>query len=65
VPTAMSDNNQSKPPPMLGPDVMKVIGRELRTISADIIAEGLPEQFAAILRGLDEPRNEGGVGRPR
>jgi hypothetical protein len=34
---------------------MVVIGRELRAMYADIIAEGVPVEFAAILRKLDEP----------
>ncbi len=55
----MSDNNESKPAPALGPDVMAAIGRELRLMYAEIIAEGVPERFAAILRRLDDPSNEG------
>jgi Anti-sigma factor NepR len=54
---AMSDNNQNKPP-TLGPYVMRTIGRELRAMYAEIIAEGVPERFAEILRKLDEPSNE-------
>jgi hypothetical protein len=37
---------------------MAVIGRELRDIYASIIAEGVPERFAEILRKLDDPSNE-------
>ncbi len=55
----MSNEKQDKPVPTLGPAVMRTIGRELRAIYADIIAEGLPERFAAILRKLDEPSSEG------
>jgi hypothetical protein len=55
----MSDANHSKPAPELGPDVMRAIGRELRRMYADIVAEGVPERFAEILRKLDEPGNEG------
>jgi hypothetical protein len=54
----MSDENQHKPAPTLGPYVMRTIGRELRQQYADIIAEGVPELFAEILRKLDEPSNE-------
>jgi hypothetical protein len=57
LPTAMSDENRSKPAP--GPEAMAAIGRELRRMYADIIAEGVPERFAEILRKLDEPSNEG------
>ena len=55
---AMSDNNETRPPPTLGPEVMAAIGRELRAMYADIIAEGVPERFAEILRRLDEPSSE-------
>jgi len=44
---------------LLGPYAMRTIGRELRQLYADIIAEGVPEHFIAILRRLDEPNNEG------
>jgi hypothetical protein len=54
----MSDNNEAKPLPTLGPEVMAVIGRELRRMYADIIAEEAPERFAEVLRKLDEPSNE-------
>jgi hypothetical protein len=55
----MSDNDESKPAPALGPDVMRAIGRELRAMYAGIIAEGVPERLAEIMRRLDEPSNEG------
>jgi len=55
----MSDENPNKPAPTLGPYVMRTIGRELGRMYADLIAEGVPERFAAILRKLDEPSNEG------
>jgi Anti-sigma factor NepR len=42
-----------------GRDVMAAIGRELRVRYADIVAEGVPEQFAEILRRLDESSGEG------
>jgi len=55
---AMSDNNETRHPPTLGPEVMAAIGRELRAMYADIIAEGVPERFAEILRRLDEPSSK-------
>jgi hypothetical protein len=58
----MSDNNENKPAPTLGPYVMRAIGRELRAMYNDIVAEGVPERFAEILRRLDEPSNEGEPG---
>jgi hypothetical protein len=38
---------------------MKAIGRELRLMYADIISQGVPDYFAAILRRLDDPNDEG------
>jgi len=43
----------------LGRDVMVAIGRELRAMYADIVAEGVPERFAEILLRLDDSRSEG------
>jgi len=34
----------------LGRDVMVAIGRELRAMYADIVAQGVPEQFADLAR---------------
>jgi hypothetical protein len=48
----------------LGRDIMVAIGTELRAIYADIVAEGVPEQFAEILRRLDELSGEGARGEP-
>jgi Anti-sigma factor NepR len=55
----MSDQNESKPAPTLGPEIMAAIGRELRAMYAEIIAEGVQDRFAEILRKLDDPSNEG------
>jgi Anti-sigma factor NepR len=55
----MNDKNESKPAPALGPDIMDAIGRELRLMYGEIVAEGVPERFAEILRKLDEPGDEG------
>jgi len=59
LPITMSDENQNKPAPALGPDIMAHIGRQLRMMYDHIIAEGVPERFAEILRKLDEPSSEG------
>jgi len=48
----------------LGRDIMVAIGRELRVMYADIVAEGVPEQFAEILRRLDESSGEDARGEP-
>jgi hypothetical protein len=53
----MSDEDQTKPAPALRPKVMATIGQELG-VYAEIIAEGVPERFAEILRRLDEPTSE-------
>jgi Anti-sigma factor NepR len=55
----MSDNNENKAAPALGPEAIAAIGRELRQIYAEIIAEGVPERFAEILRKLDDLSSEG------
>jgi Anti-sigma factor NepR len=60
----MSDQNESTPAPALGPDVMAAIGRQLRLLFVEIIAEGVPERFAEILRRLDEPSNEDSKNEP-
>lgn len=43
----------------LGRSVMAAIGRELRVMYAHIVAEGVPEQFAEILRRLDQSTGGG------
>jgi hypothetical protein len=55
----MSNENQNKPASALPPGTMRAIGRELRRMYADIIAEEVPERLAAIVRKLDEAGNEG------
>jgi hypothetical protein len=55
----MSDNKESKAAPTLPPGTMRAIGRALRRMYAHIIAEGVPERFAATLQKLDEASNEG------
>jgi len=48
----------------LGADIMAAIGRQLRLMYAEIVAQGVPEHFAEILRRLDEPSNEGSKNEP-
>jgi hypothetical protein len=38
----------------LGRGILAAIGRELRATYANVVAEGVPEQLAEILRRLDE-----------
>jgi hypothetical protein len=42
--------------------MLAAIGRELRLMHDHIVAEGVPERFAAILRKLDEPSDHGSSG---
>jgi Anti-sigma factor NepR len=51
-------------PARLRAAMLAAIGRELRLVYADIIAQGVPERFAGILRRLDDPSNEGPDGDP-
>lgn len=60
---SMRDQNKSKPPPTLGPDITAAAGRQLRIIYADFV-EGVPEHCAELLRRLDEPSNEGSKKAP-
>jgi hypothetical protein len=39
----------------LGRDAMAAIGKQLRELYGDVIAEGVPERFAEILTQLDAP----------
>jgi hypothetical protein len=51
------------PRPEVGGAVMRAAEHELRAMYTNIVAEGVPERFAAILRRLDEPtapRNDAG-----
>jgi hypothetical protein len=57
----MSDENQNTLAPALGPAVLRALGRGLRPTYADIIAEGVPEHFAPILRRMDEPTQHPGA----
>jgi Anti-sigma factor NepR len=54
----MSDEDREGLRPTLDLDIMMAIGRELRRMYADIIAEGVPERFTEILRRRDEPGHE-------
>ena len=55
----MSHNKENKPAPALPPGTMRAIGGELRRMYAHIIADGVPERFATIVRKLDEASNKG------
>ncbi len=42
----------------LGRDAMAAIGAQLRLMYADIVAEGVPQRLAEILRRLDQPGSQ-------
>src|SRR5713101_5441487 len=48
----------------LGADIMAAIGRQLRLMYAEIVAQGVPEHFAEILHRLDERMDEGSKNEP-
>jgi hypothetical protein len=49
-----------KPVAKLGNDVKAKIGQQLRLMYDEIVEQGVPERFAAILRELDEPTTDKG-----
>ena len=58
--TAM-DRQGSEPNPVikLGPDIKAKIGQQLRLMYGEVVNQGVPDRFAEILRGLDDPTDEG------
>ena len=48
-----------KPVAKLGTDIKAKIGQQLRVMYDEIVEQGVPERFAKILRGLDDPSAEG------
>ncbi len=53
-----------KPVAKLGNEVKAKIGQQLRLMYDEIVEQGVPERFAAILRDLDEPSDEGSKNEP-
>jgi hypothetical protein len=43
----------------LGPDIKAKIGQQLRLMYGEVVNQGVPERFIEILRGLDDPSDEG------
>jgi len=56
--------SEMKPVAKLGTDVKAKIGQQLREIYDEIVGQGVPERFAEILRGLDDPNDEGSKNEP-
>ena len=48
----------------LGPDIKAKIGRQLRLMYGEVVNQGVPDRFAEILRGLDDPTDEGSNNEP-
>jgi len=53
-----------KPVAKLGTDVKAKIGQQLRIIYDEVVEQGVPERFTEILRGLDDPNDEGSKNEP-
>jgi Anti-sigma factor NepR len=53
-----------KPVAKLGTDVKAKIGQQLRIVYDEIVEQGVPERFTEILRGLDDPNDEGSKNEP-
>ena len=56
--------SEMKPVAKLGTDAKAKIGQQLRVMYDEIVEQGVPERFAKILRGLDDPRDEGSKNEP-
>jgi hypothetical protein len=57
--TEMDLQGSEAPVAKLGPDIKAKIGQQLRTMYGEVVNQGVPDRFADILRGLDEPSGEG------
>jgi hypothetical protein len=56
--------SEMKPVAKLGNDVKAKIGQQLRLMYDEIVEQGVPERFAAILSELDEPTDKGSENEP-
>jgi len=56
--------SEMKPVAKLGTDVKAKIGRQLREIYEEIVAQGVPERFDKILRAMDDPKDESSKNEP-
>jgi hypothetical protein len=62
--TTKLQGSNMKPVAKLGNDVKTKIGQQLRLMYDEIVEQGVPERFAAILRDLDEPSDKGSGNEP-
>jgi hypothetical protein len=56
--------SEMKPVAKLGTDAKAKIGQQLRLMYDEIVEQGVPDRFAKILRGLDDPSDEGSKNEP-
>jgi len=45
---------RAQPVAKLGPDIKAKIGQQLRLMYGEVVAQGVPDRFVEILRGLDD-----------
>jgi len=48
----------------LGPDIKAKIGQQLRVMYSEVVDQGVPDRFVEILRGLDDPDENGPKNEP-
>ena len=44
--------------PQLNPDIQGEIGKALRDMYDDIVKQGVPDRFSALLHNLDDPQGD-------
>jgi Anti-sigma factor NepR len=60
----MDENNPApKRAPKLGPDIKAKIGVQLRVLYGEVVAQGVPDRFKAILAGLPDEDEDGSLVR--
>jgi hypothetical protein len=55
---------ETAPVVRLGPEIKAKIGQQLRLMYGEVVNQGVPERFVEILRGLDDPTDEGSTNEP-
>ena len=63
-PTMDPQGSEPTPVAKLGPDIKAKIGQQLRLMYAEVVNQEVPDRFVEILRGLDEPPDEGSKNEP-
>src|SRR5215475_13891046 len=56
--------SEMKPVAKLGTDVKAKIGQQLREMYDEIVEQGVPDRFAQIMSGLDDPNDESSKNDP-